>query len=73
MPLIKFSISDEAAAYLRWLARNILFVKSEDAAAKHLMAVQLGKTRRKYRREEPAPEDLVVSPAPRSEPDSDDD
>ena len=31
MPVIKFTVTDEAAAYLRWFARNVLF-ESNDLA-----------------------------------------
>jgi hypothetical protein len=59
MPQIKFTVTAEAAAYLRWLARNILFEKTENDAARHLMMKQLEQARRVYRKEEPSPEDLT--------------
>ncbi|MCH7794378.1 MAG: hypothetical protein IH900_04460 [Proteobacteria bacterium] len=61
MPQIKFSVTNEAAAYLRWFARNILFESSENQAARHLMMTRLEETRRQYRRDEPGPDDLAVS------------
>ena len=61
MPQIRFTVSDAAIAYLRWLARNILFEKSEHDAARHLMMHRLEKTRRQHRRDEPSPDDLVVA------------
>jgi hypothetical protein len=62
MPQIKFSVTDEAVAYLRWFARNVLFEKSENDAARYLMMKQLEKTRRMHRKDEPSPEDLVPIP-----------
>jgi hypothetical protein len=60
---LKFSVTEEAAAYLRWVARNILFEKDENAAARHLMMKELENTRRAHRRDEPGPEDLLPVPA----------
>ena len=59
---IQFTITEEAAAYLRWYARNILFEKSDNAnaAARHLMMKQLEQLRRENRRNEPNPDDLAV-------------
>lgn len=62
MPQIKFTVSDEAVAYLRWFARNILFEKTEGDAARHLMMKQLEEIRRAHRKDEPSPEDLAPSP-----------
>ncbi len=61
MPQIKFSVTNEAAAYLRWYARNILFESSENQAARHLMMVRLEEVRRQYRRDEPSPNDLAAT------------
>ena len=63
MPQIKFTVTEEAAAYLRWLARNVLFEKTENDAARHLMMVQIEKTRREHRKDEPSPEDLTPAPS----------
>lgn len=60
MPQIQFAVSDEAIVYLRWLARNVLFEKSEHLAARHLMMSRLEETRRQYRRDEPGPDDLAL-------------
>ncbi len=49
MPQIKFTVSDEAVAYLRWLAKHVLSEKNEHDAARHLMMRQFEKTRRKDR------------------------
>jgi len=62
MPQIKFTVTGEAAAYLRWFAHNILFEKSEDLAARHLLMKQLERMRRQYRKDDPAPEDLTPVP-----------
>jgi len=62
MPQIRFTITDEAVAYLRWLARNVLFEKTEHDAARHLMMSRLEQTRRKHRKDEPSPDDLAVTP-----------
>lgn len=64
---IKFTITVESAAYLRWFAKNILLEDNEHDAARHLMLKQLEKTRRTYRKEEPDPKDLPPPPAKRGE------
>ncbi len=56
---IKFTVTKEAAAYLRWVAKNILFESSEHTAARHLMMTKLEETRRTNRKNEPGPEDLA--------------
>lgn len=60
MPQIQFSITEEAAAYLRWYARQILFEKTEDLAARHLMMYRLEEIRQQHRRDEPSPDDLAT-------------
>lgn len=65
---IKFTVTKEAAAYLRWFARNIVLEETEHDAARHLMMKQLEETRRAHRKEEPNPEDLA--PVPSSEPEA---
>ena len=50
---LKFTVSNEARAYLRWYARNILFEETEDLAARHLMMRGLEIMRREYRGSEP--------------------
>jgi len=67
MPQISFSVTDEAAAYLRWLARNILFERSEHTAARHLMMRSLEETRRQFRRDEPSSDDLTVPESPKED------
>tara|TARA_R110002051_G_scaffold112802_1_gene185490 strand:- start:808 stop:1032 length:225 start_codon:yes stop_codon:yes gene_type:complete len=57
---IKFSVSDQAEAYLDWMAREVLFVKTPSAAAKHLMMSQLEHVRRTHRHTEPSSADLGV-------------
>ena len=69
MPQISCSVTDEAAAYLRWLARNILFERSEHLAARHLMMHRLEETRRQYRRDEPGPDDLAIPESPKEDTD----
>lgn len=59
---VKFTISEQAAAYLRWFAKNILFESTEHDAARHLMMAKLEEIRRLYRKEEPSLEDLVPIP-----------
>jgi hypothetical protein len=61
---IKFTVTKETAAYLRWFARHILFEDGHDAAARHLMMKQLERTRRKYRRDESNPTDVLAAPSP---------
>jgi len=53
MPQIKFSVSKELCAYLRWFAEDILSEASEHPAAKHLMMQGLEHSRRKHRENEP--------------------
>ena len=71
MPQIRFTVTDEAVAYLKWLARNILFEKTEHDAARHLMMTRLEQSRREYRRDEPSPDDLAISESAREETDPD--
>jgi len=59
---IKFTVSKEAAAYLRWYANNVLMEETEDDAARHLMMKQLEKIRRTYRKDDPMPADLMPLP-----------
>ncbi len=59
---IRFSVSNEAAAYLRWLAKNILLEDSEHQAARHLMLKQLEEMRRAHRKDDPTLADLPVAP-----------
>jgi hypothetical protein len=54
MPQIRFTVSKEAAAYLRWYAKTILLADTEHDAAKHLMSHRLERVRRKHRRDDPA-------------------
>ncbi len=60
MPQIKFTLSKEAAAYLRWFARTILLEDTEHDAARHLMMMQLEKMRRAHRGDDPSLNDLPV-------------
>jgi hypothetical protein len=64
MPQIKFTVTAEAEAYLRWYARTILFEKTADNAARHLMMHRLEQVRRDGRRNEPSADDLAVSESP---------
>ncbi len=45
MAEIKFSVPGDAETYLRWYAREILFVKTANAAAKFLMTDSLRQIR----------------------------
>ena len=56
---IKFTIDERAVAYLQWLAKNVLFVKSEHDAARHLMFSHLEQIRREHYQMEPNASDLV--------------
>ncbi len=60
MPQIQFTVTKEAAAYLRWYAREILFEKSENQVARHFMIHRLEEVRRQHRRDEPSPADLAT-------------
>lgn len=59
---IKFTLSDDARAYLRWLARDVLFLKTEHDAAKHLLTRQMELMRRENRGHEPSIADLRAEP-----------
>jgi hypothetical protein len=58
---VKFTVTAEAVAFLRWYARNILFEDSAHDAARHLMMRQLERIRRAHRKEDPTPEDLATT------------
>ena len=62
MPQIQFTVTEEAAAYLRWYARTILFEKADNgnAAARHLMMARLEQIRRDRNPSEPSTQDLAV-------------
>jgi len=51
---IKFTVSQETAAYLQWLAKNIVPEDTVDAVARHLVMQQIDGMRRANRKEEPA-------------------
>lgn len=53
MPEIRFSLNASAAAYLEWYARNILFEKTGDLAARHLVMKAIEGMRREHYRDEP--------------------
>lgn len=55
---IKFTVTKEAAAYLRWFAKNVLIEEDEHDAARHLMMKELEKTRRAHRGDDPALADI---------------
>jgi hypothetical protein len=55
---IKFTVPDATIAYLRWLAKNILFEDDENGAARHLMMKQLEETRRNNRSSEPTADEI---------------
>jgi hypothetical protein len=56
---VKFTLTRETIAYLRWFARTILLETNEHDAAKHLMMKQLEATRRAHKNEEPAVDELL--------------
>lgn len=53
MPQIRFTISKEAAGYLRWLSENVLFAGSIDQAARHLLMSRIEEIRREHMAAEP--------------------
>jgi len=55
---ISFTVTKEAAAYLRWFARTILLEEDENDGARHLMLVQLEAMRRAHRDSDPSLSDL---------------
>ena len=59
MPQIHFTVTEKAAAYLRWYARNVLFEKSANAAARHMMLHRLEGLRHENRKSEPGHDDLI--------------
>ena len=56
--IVKFTVSTRTAAYLRWLADNVLLVKSPHEAAHHLMRLSLAEMRRGGALSEPSGADL---------------
>ena len=54
----KFVLSDDARWYLRWLAKDVLFLKSEHDPAKYLVTRQMEQLRRENRGTEPLVADL---------------
>jgi hypothetical protein len=63
MPIIKFTVTDEAEAYFLWYARNVLFEDTASSAARHMAMTRLEQVRHQRRSQEPAPEDLKPVPA----------
>lgn len=59
---IKFTISQEAAAYLQWLAKNVIPEETPDLVARHLVMRQIEKMRREHRKDEPGLPDLPPVP-----------
>ena len=49
---ISFTVTDETAAYLRWL-RTVIPERTEDLVARHLLMRQVEEMRRKYGPTEP--------------------
>lgn len=64
---IKFTVTKEAATYLRWYAKSVLFEETEHDAARHLMMKQLEKMRRAHRKDDPASDDLTPLPDQKGE------
>ena len=62
MATIKFTVTEEAEAYLLWYARNIIFEDTASLAARHMMMTRLEQVRHQRRPQEPAPEDLKPVP-----------
>jgi hypothetical protein len=52
---IKFTLSQDAAAYLQWLAKNIVPEETPDLVARHLVMKQIEKMRRAHHRKEEPP------------------
>ena len=73
MSTIKFTVDGRAAAYLRWLSRNIVLEKSVDLVARHLVMQQIERLRRKYHRGEPPLEYVAEEPPTSGENDENDD
>ena len=53
MGQIQFTVSDETDAYLKWLAKEILFESTASKAARHIFLKGLEETRRSGRHQEP--------------------
>lgn len=58
VPQIRFTVSKEAAGYLKWLSDNVLFSGSIDQAARHLMLSRMEQVRRESRIQEPSGHDI---------------
>jgi hypothetical protein len=62
---IKFTLSQDAIAYLRWYAKNVLLEDTHHDAARHLLMKQLEEMRRTHRKDDPTSAELnegVVAP-----------
>ena len=55
---VKFTVSQDAAAYLQWLAKNVVPEETPDLVARHLVMKQIEQMRRDHRKEEPSLGDL---------------
>lgn len=53
-PQTKFVLTEEARCYLRWLAKEVLLVKTEHEAAKHLLLQRIEMMRRENKGAEPS-------------------
>ncbi len=65
-PQTKFTLTEDARCYLRWLAKEVLLVKSGNEAAKVLLLRQIEAMRREYKGSEPPLAEMskVVSDVP---------
>jgi hypothetical protein len=55
---VKFTLSPDAAAYLQWLAKNVVPEETPDLVARHLVMKQIEEMRRTHRKDEPPLSDL---------------
>ena len=53
MAQVRFTVSDEAAAYLRWLGDEIVLEKTIDSVAKHILMQAISDIRRENKDREP--------------------
>jgi hypothetical protein len=52
---VKFTLSKEAVAYLRWYAKTVLLEETAEDAARHLLLKQIEAIRREHRKDDPDP------------------
>ena len=55
---VKFTLTDDARGYLRWLGAEVLFLKTEHDVAKYLVTRQIEILRRENKGRDPSTADI---------------